>query len=680
MTSPIFRRFALLLVSGASIFGFAISNSLAAEPAPGNAHPPGSAPAPGSASAHPPNVLFILADDLGWMDTSGYGSTFYDTPHIDRLIDRGMKFTNAYSASPLCSPTRASILTGLHPARIGFTAPRGHHKPVVLKQGLMKGRANLPWLEADTVTRLDTTYTTLAEVFRDHGYRTGHFGKWHLGLEPYSPLEHGYDVDIPHWFGPGPRKSYLAPWQFGDVSSLPDAGRPGEHIDDRMTDEAIAFIKAAGDQPFYVAYWAFSVHGPWDQKRDVKPELLEKYKGKLDSTGKREQNSPVMGGMIEAFDDTVGRLLDVLDDNGLAENTIIVFMSDNGGAHWHAPEKHGYADRQITSNAPLRGGKATIYEGGTRVPMGVVYPGKIAPGTVEDTPVISTDFFPTLLTLTGMASNEPIDFDGRDLSPLLTDKVDAANAEHFREPIFIHFPHGWGDRPGYQPASSLRDGDWKIIRFYGDKFKGKLKGRQKLRNSFDRYELFNLAVDVSEKHDLSNEKPEKLAEMKSLLNDYLKDTGAVIPTANPNYQGPMTGTPEVENFNGWVTKKHTRGEIKAGRLVVDCVGGDPYLTGSDVPAVQGTHVFVIRMKSALKGDGDVFFHTRDNDDFKSQRVTFAPDAGGEWETLRVPIEPTSPLTVLRFDPANDTGTVEIESIALEDAAGKVVKAWRFDGE
>jgi len=633
-------------------------------------------PPPTAADEQPPNVMFILADDLGWMDTSSYGSKFYETPNIDRLIELGVKFTHAYSASPLCSPTRASILTGLHPARLGFTAPRGHHKSVVLKQGLMNGRPNLPWLEANTVTRLDTTYTTLAEVFRSCGYRTGHFGKWHLGREPFSPIEHGYDVDIPHWFGPGPRKSYLASWEFGDVSSLPDTGQPGEHIDDRMADEAIKFIAAAkaADKPFYCAYWAFSVHGPWDQTKDVKPELLEKYRSRVDPSGQRPQNSPVMGGMIEAFDDTVGRLLDYLDQNGLADNTIIVFTSDNGGAHWHAPEKYGYADRPITSNAPLRGGKTTIYEGGTRVPMAIVWPGNTEPGGIEDTPVISTDFFPTLLTMTGLTLDQPIDFDGRDISPtLLGNPIEA-------KPIFVHFPHGWGTRPGYQPASSLCVGDWKIIRFYGDKFEGKLKGKQKLQNSFDRYELYNLADDPGESHDLSRAMPSKLVEMKRQLTAHLKDTKAVIPTANPDYKGPMTGKPEVKTFNGWITKKHTRGEIKDGKFVIDCVSTDPYLINGDVPGVQGPHVVVVRVRSELKGDGDVFFQTRDNDDFKQQRVTFAAQASGRWETLRVPIEPASPLTILRFDPANDTGIVEIESITLESADRGVVKAWRFGGD
>ena len=313
---------------------------------------------PAAAAEPPPNVLFILADDLGWRDLSSYGSTFYETPSIDALVQRGMRFNNAHTASPLCSPTRASILTGLHPARIGFTAPRGHHPAEVFEQGLLRGRPELPWLEADTVTRLDTRYLTMPEVFRGAGYRTGHFGKWHLGRPPYTPLEHGHEVDVPGWYARPARPIHrpLPPPRSAFLRRRPD----GAHAEDLTADAAFAFIEAAGDEPWFVSYRAFSVHGPWDQDVDVKPAKLAKYVERIEPAPggcvEDAQRQPVMGGMIETFDDNVGRLMDHLEESGQLDRTIIVFFSDNGGAHWHAPRST--AGRTGRSPATTRCGAA----------------------------------------------------------------------------------------------------------------------------------------------------------------------------------------------------------------------------------------------------------------------------------------------------------------------------------
>jgi arylsulfatase A-like enzyme len=613
------------------------------------------------ARAERPNVLIILADDLGWMDLSIQGSTFYETPHIDELMRRGMRFDNAYSASPLCSPTRASILTGLHPARIGLTAPRGHHQPVVLEQNLMSGRPELRWLEADTVTRLNTRYLTLAEVFQEQGYRTGHFGKWHLGRDPYSPLAHGYDVDKPHWYGSGPRPSFLAPWDFRGVGNM-GAGDPGEHIDDRMADEVIDFIEPS-DEPWFVSYWAFSVHSPWDQTRDVKPELLEKFKEWVDEEA--HQRSPVMGGMIAAFDDTVGRIMARLDETGQADNTIIVFLSDNGGVHWEPPAKHGYDDRPVTSNAPLRGGKATIYEGGTRVPMAVVYPPKIPANRVSSVLTGSIDVFPTVANLAGVTPSEPIAFDGHDISPvLLGEPVPEALADRT---IFVHFPHGRGLRPGYQPSSSLRDGDLKIIRFYAD-----------LPDGGDRFELYDLAEDLGETRDLSGENPDLYAAMKVKLDAKLTETDAIIPTANPGYKGPLKGTPVIATFGGWETRKHLIGELRGGRLILECVGHDPYMIAGNVPPIVGEHTLELRLKATAGGEGEIYLATEQRPDFnRDARVVFDFGVSQKIDVARVTIRPEAPLTALRIDPINETGTVEIDYVRLLDVDGKLVKSWNF---
>ena len=333
-------------------------------------------------AVRPPNVVFILADDLGWSDTGLYGSEFYETPNIDALAERGMMFTNAYAAAALCSPTRASILTGLHPARIGMTIPNGHVEEVILDKSLQpRGRANHPALMARSVSRLDLEYFTLAEALKAAGYETGHFGKWHLGREPYDPLSHGFDVDLPHTPGPSPGGGYFAPWRF-----WPGKGEDGEHIEDRMAAEASDFMRRNKDRPFLLNYWCFSVHAPIEGK----PELVEKYRAK--GNPDNPQRNPINGAMVETLDDAVGTLVGTIDELGIADDTVIVFFSDNGGIIHRFDG--GVA---VTSNAPLRSGKSSIYEGGVREPLVFVWPGTVEPGSRSDAIVQSIDFYPTLL-------------------------------------------------------------------------------------------------------------------------------------------------------------------------------------------------------------------------------------------------------------------------------------------
>ena len=461
-----------------------------------------SACGPASSPDRSPNVVFILADDLGWRDTGLYGSKFFQTPNIDSLAERGMVFTNAYAAAAICSPTRASIMTGLHPARLGITSASGHLQREVLAKGLRpRGSRNQPALAADSVTRLRLEYVTLAEALRADGYVTGHFGKWHLGREPYDALAQGFDVDIPHTPGPGPSGGYLGPWRFWR-----DMGGDGEHIEDRMAVEATKFMRENRDQPFFLNYWCFSVHAPIQ----AKPELVEKYRGL--ASPDHPQRNPIYGAMVESLDDAVGTLVATIDELGIADNTIIVFFSDNGGM------VHRFNDGvPVTSNEPLRSGKSSIYEGGVREPLVVVWPGHVQPGSESDEIVQSVDFYPTLLEMTGTSPSREQAFDGISMVPALKGKT------LDREAIFTYIPN-YTAATMQRPSTAVRRGDWKLIRFFAD---GAAQS--------DRYELYNLRDDVGETNDLSASDPRLVAELDGLIEAFLRDTEAVLPVANPAY-------------------------------------------------------------------------------------------------------------------------------------------------
>lgn len=461
----------------------------------------------------PPNVVFILADDLGWADTTLHGGTsFYETPNVERLAKRGMIFTRAYSASPLCSPTRAAILTGQSPARTGITAPNCHLPAVETRpQPGKQAPPGEPCIMPLSATRLDTSYRTLAEALRDAGYATGHFGKWHLGAPPHSPREHGFDVDLPRWHGPGPAGGYVAPWKFPQFEPTPNA--PREHIEDRMAREAVAFMESHSDVPFFVNYWMFSVHSPFD----AKPELVAKHARRVDPAS--QQRSPTYAAMVESMDDAVGTLLDALDRLQIADRTIVVFTSDNGGNMYDVVD--GTAP---TSNAPLRGGKATLYEGGVRVPCVIVAPGVAPAGATSTEPIQSEDFYPTLLELTGLAPEAGQTFDGTSIAPAL-------RGGHIdREAVFQYFPHAPGVPDWLPPSVSVHAGDWKLIHvFHG------IDPHRRL--------LFDLAADPGETRNLAAGKPDLVAALDAKIAAFLTATGAVVPGPNPAFD-PALHRPE----------------------------------------------------------------------------------------------------------------------------------------
>ena len=447
-----------------------------------------------AAGAAKPNIIFILADDLGWADLGCYGSTFHETPNLDRLAAQGMRFTAGYAACPVCSPTRASIMTGKYPVRTGVTDWIGGKKA-----GKM--------LPAPNQNHLALEEVTIAEALRDGGYTNFFAGKWHLGTDEFSPNGQG--------FGPGLSGSGQFYYPPGDVP--PPDPKDDPKTTDRIADEAVRFIEANKDRPFFAYLPFLAVHTPIGARAD----LVAKYKIKQasaapDAWGQERksrvrlvQNHPVYAAMIEQMDAAVGRVLDALDRTGLAGRTIVVFMSDNGGL--------STSEGSPTSNLPLRGGKGWLYEGGIREPWIMRAPGITKPGSVCGTPVVSTDFYPTLLELAGLPLNPQQHRDGFSLVPLLK------GGELKREPLFWHYPH-YGNQGG-APAGAVRAGDWKLIEWYED----------------GSCELFNLRDDLSEKTNLAATNPGKVQELQTLLATWRKDVNALMPRPNPNFK---PGIPE----------------------------------------------------------------------------------------------------------------------------------------
>src|SRR5436190_3835479 len=405
-----------------------------------------------------PNIIVFLADDMGWMDCGAYGSQYYETPNIDRFAKRSMRFTDAY-AQPLCSPTRASLLSGKYSARHGITSASGHQPPQPAGHKFLPdtGPPTQAMLTPESKNYLEPAEYTLAEALHDAGYRTAHIGKWHLGLtQPYWPEQQGFDVAFHCHPDPGPPGNYFSPYGVkaeGDprgqsrVGTISD-GPVGEYIVDRLADEAVKFIASNRDRPFFLNLWNYGVHGPWGHKE----AYTRAFSSKKDPRG--EQGNPIMASMLRSVDECFGRILDALDRNGLADNTIVIFNSDNGGnVHSNTADdakraKKGETPLAVdwrkwagtqppTNNTPLRDGKASLYEGGTRVPLMWVWPGRIQAGTTNDTVVGHIDLYPTLLDLVGVPKAPQQKIDGVSYAAVLK-QTGTLN----RQAFFNYFPHG----------------------------------------------------------------------------------------------------------------------------------------------------------------------------------------------------------------------------------------------
>lgn len=437
---------------------------------------------PASMWATPPNILFVLTDDLGWRDLSCYGSTFYETPSIDRLASQGLRFTDAYAAATVCSPTRAAILTGKTPARLHLTDfIRGLDCPFA---------ALTP---PDWPRYLAHEEVTLAEMLKQVGYETFHFGKWHLGREEHFPVTQGFDHSIAEsaW-GPG---GYFYPWP--NVKNM--TGEEGDYFTDRLTDEVIRRLERSHDRPFFM-YVAYSTpHRP----TEAKEELTRKYAAKL--TSEHVQRNPVNAGMIHSLDENVGRIMQSLDELKLADKTLFIFTSDNGGNH--------YADRpQKTNNAPLRGGKGAAYEGAYRVPLIVRWPGNVPGGIETSEPVSSVDFFPTLQAVTGQERTDEQELDGVSLLPLVLKQQPLG-----RKALYWHYPHY--HRGGASPHGVIRKGRFRLVEHFD--------GTQA--------ELYDIENDIGETVNLIYSMPEKSNELLNELRQWRHEVGAQMPTLNPNY-------------------------------------------------------------------------------------------------------------------------------------------------
>jgi arylsulfatase A-like enzyme len=434
-----------------------------------------------------PNIIFILADDLGYTDVACYGSKYYETTNIDRLAAEGMRFTDGYTCGPNCQPTRAALLSGQYGPRTGVYTVGNINR---------FNWQSRPLRPVDNVTQLPMDKVTIANALKQAGYATGMFGKWHLGSDSeHHPSKRGFDEAI---------ESAGRHFSF---STNPKTDYPqGEYLADFLTDRAIDFIERHQGEPFFLYLPHFGVHSPHQAKK----ELIERFKKKPPADG---HHDPTYAAMIASVDESVGRIMTKLDELGLAENTLVIFSADNGGVGGY--RSVGLGIEGITDNAPLKGGKGTLYEGGVRVPYIFRWKGQIEPGQTNSTPIISVDLYPTLLEFA--VADPPADYtlDGTSYAGILFGESPKSE----RNPIYWHFPGYLGagvDAWRTTPVGTIRDGNWKLIEWFED----------------DKMELYNLAADIGEQTNLIDSEPERARQLHGKVLAWRKSVGAKMPTAN----------------------------------------------------------------------------------------------------------------------------------------------------
>ena len=627
-----------------------------------------------------PNVIVFLVDDMGWMDCEPYGSRYYETPNMSRLAAQSMRFTQAYSV-PLCSPTRATIQTGQYSARHGITSASGHQPAA--EEGASrypdKAAPSSRFLYPISRNYLDPGLVTLAEVLKGEGYRTGHFGKWHLGIAPeHRPDQHGYETS---WFcvpDPGP-PSYFSPYgvqtegrpagktKIGTITDGPD----GEYITDRLTDEVLKFLEVHREEPFFLNLCQYGLHGPWGHKEAYTAEFTKK----TDPRG--EQRNPIMASMIRSVDESLGRVLDKLDELGLADETLFLFTSDNGGnVHSNRADDLKTANLKPenpknaaikewrrwaggegpTNNAPLREGKGRIYEGGQRVPLMIRWPGRVAPGSTSDEVVAAIDYFPTILEAVGTPRPVGQVVDGVSLLPVLEGKGSIE-----REAVFTWFPH-------LIPAVSVRAGDWKLIYRW-----------EPHREYPETRELYNLKNDLGETRNLATAHPDQVAKLEKLIERFIAETGANAPIPNPVWKepGPTKLSVAKKTSDGLVPRLATLA-IVPGALEVTGTGARPFL-GTAQARFSGPLKVRIEMKASGGGGGQVQWRTDEQGDFPKggQVLDYTLSASDDWQeiSLDLPVEGRAG-TIRLYLPSTKGKVVAIRSYRIEGSDGSV-KEWRF---
>lgn len=596
-----------------------------------------------------PNILFILADDLGWSDLGCQGSSFYQSPNIDRLASQGMRFTSAY-ASPSCSPTRASIMTGKSPARHHITKPLASWDPPP-KTPAERG-IDVPWNKYITPLPpqgLSLDEVTVAERLRNAGYETALFGKWHLGGEGFEPEYQGFDIHIGggHYAYP---PSFFSPYKMGDVLS---DGPDGEYLTDRLTDEAIQFITTPRSEPFFVYLSHYAVHTPLM----AKPETIAAYEEAADPSD--PQDNPVYAAMIDSLDENVGRIMDALQAVGLDKNTIVVFASDNGGV-----TRSAGGNEKVTSNLPLQSGKGTLWEGGVRVPLIIRWPGVTSPGSVCSVPVVAEDYLPTFCEIAEVpvVTGETTKLDGESITPLLKNP----NATLQRDAFCWLFPHY---NEFTDASASILTGNLKLIKFYGGPT-----------------QLFNLDDDIGESNDLAAEDPETAASLDAQLDAWLARVGAWEQVPNPQYD-PLVHAlglyPEFDpvqdgavlvkkwtfddhTTDNWSVLKKCTLSVSNGVLTVHSQGYAASIESSLALTNAATYVMQMKMRERdIKKGACSFFWENDGQIYeKTRRIQFAFPHDENEHIVSVLFRVKTQVDSIRFDPAVTAGEVDFDWIRI----------------
>lgn len=557
-----------------------------------------------------PNIVLMLADDLGWADLACYGHPFHETPNLDRLAAQGMRFTDAYAASCVCSPTRSSIMTGKYPARNDLTIWLGGHGG------------------APAVDHMALDEVTIAEALKEQGYATAHVGKWHLGAEPYCPERQGFDVNVAGTHAGSPAGGYFLP----NKMNLPDM-KKGAYLTDRLTDECLEVIDRWREKPFFIYMSYHTVHTPIQGRKD----LVEHYRQKLRP---EEKYNPVYAAMVHCLDENVGRIMGKLDELNLADRTMVIFSSDNGGFSHSRGRKN-----DVTTNKPLRLGKGYCYEGGHREPMIVRYPPIVKPGSTCRTPVISTDFYPTILQLAGAPPKPDQHADGISILPVLA----VPDAELSRKTLYWHYPHN--SPQGGTPSGAIRDGDLKLIEFFDD----------------DRIELYDLAEDIGEQTDLSDSMPEAAHQLREKLNAWRKSVDAKMPPPGSTAAAkPFTVEP-TDSFPGFdtlidvaISKDEMGYDVAATESALALIKPDEPLTA------RATFRLKIKPLHSFPANGFFVFGGKPTDQAQVKCGLFV---GGRYAAVFEGAYPSN--DVARADFVSVPGRVYDVSVTVDMEAGRV---------